>query len=135
MHYNECDKIGNFLESYIHFLFEKYPPKNETEPLIKNIEIYIRENLEYNFSIKTLASFFHYNENYLAKLFKKQTGKTIKEYTNQLRMEKAIDLLQKTNLSIIEIALQCGFNNVTYFNHSFKNAFSSTPSQYRKNLS
>lgn len=134
--YDECDRIGNFLESYIHFLFEKYPLNNEKiNPLIENIKNYIRENIEYGFSIKTLAAFFHYNENYLAKLFKKETGKTIKEYANLLRMEKAEELLRKTNINIIEISQQCGFNNVSYFNHSFKNSFHSSPSTYRKNHS
>lgn len=73
----------------------------------------------------------HYNAEYLNRLLKKQTGQTLTEYAQLVRLQKAKQLLVATNLKINAIAEQLGFNSETYFYHYFKKNTNLSPNQYR----
>lgn len=131
--YTQCEEVGSLIESYIRILLDKYPAIDNISNnlLIQNIKSYIHENLEYDISIKTLATFFHYNEVYLGRLFKKETGVTIKEYINKSRVNIAKGFLRNQD-SVISAAQKAGFNDVTYFNRIFKKYTSITPTEYKR---
>lgn len=73
------------------------------------------------------------NTDYFAKLFKKKTGLLISEYLLKCRMERACKLL-KTNMSILNIAMETGFNSSTYFSTLFKKYTGKSPQDYRREL-
>lgn len=128
----DCEKTANVLESYITFLFDRYGIENKTfNPLVENIKNYIRENLTYGFSMEELSSAFNYTPKYLGYLFKSKTGKTIKEYCNHLKIVQAKFLLTETDISVESIAVQVGFNSVTYFDRVFSNEVKLSPQAYR----
>ena len=126
------NRLGSLLEHFILYLINEYPSNDSFDPFIQNIKAYIEENLTFNFSASHISKTFNYSEKYLGRLFKKKTGFTIKEYINRRRLRMAQRMLQNTNTPIIDIASKVGYNNVSYFNRTFKNAFSVSPSQYRK---
>ncbi len=66
------------------------------------------------------------------KTFKKLTGRTLVDFINLTRVEKAAGLLEQTDLPVTEIAARTGFCNINYFDKVFKLARSCTPAQYRK---
>lgn len=70
--------------------------------------------------------------NYLSTLFKKETGETISDYTQKLRLEKAKNLLRTTNLNLNEIAAQVGYSDPKHFSKLFKKTFGIRPQDYRK---
>lgn len=72
------------------------------------------------------------NSQYFCRYFKRLTGKTITTYPNEIRIDKAAELLVSSDEKIIEIAGACGFENIGYFNKRFKNLKGSTPSKYRE---
>lgn len=72
------------------------------------------------------------NNNYFSKLFKSETGVTPLHYIQQLRLEKAQDLLTHSTLSIEEIASEIGFPDMLYFSRVFKQACGFPPTTYRK---
>lgn len=82
--------------------------------------------------IDNIADIYGINKKYLGRLFKEQTGESFNTYLNIIRVNHAKQLISGTKASIIEIALECGFNNVTYFNRVFKNLENITPTHYRK---
>lgn len=128
----DCIAIGDLLESYILMLLEKYTDQNaDTNPLIENIKKYIHSNLEFDINISHIADCFHYNKLYLGRLFKQETGMSIKDYITFQRIELAKSLLVDSNETILTIANSAGFNNVTYFNRVFKRILHVTPTQYR----
>lgn len=128
----DCVKIANILESYIKFLFDRYGIENTTfDPLVENIKNYIRENLAYGFSMEELADAFNYTPKYLGYLFKSKTGKTVKEYCNHLKILQAKSLLTETDMSIETIAVQVGFNSLTYFDRVFFQKVKLSPQAYR----
>ena len=130
--YEKCAVFGTLIESYIRFLLEKYGHRSKTaNPLIENIKSYLQANLEYDIPVSHITTFFHYNPQYLGRLFKKETGLSIREYILQQRMERAKLLLENSCDTVSEIASRVGFNNVTYFNRQFKHIYGITPTQCR----
>lgn len=128
----DCVKIANVLDSYIKFLFDRYGIDNTTfDPLMENVKNYIRENLSYGFSVEELADAFNYTPKYLGYLFKSRTGKTVKEYCNHLKILQAKSLLEETDLSVETIAVQVGFNSLTYFDRVFCKEVKLSPQAYR----
>lgn len=130
--YQSCAEFGCLVESYIRFLLENYGYRNKVaNPLIENVKNYLQTNLEYDIDISHITSIFHYNQQYLGRLFKKKTGLSIREYVLQQRLERAKLLLENSDDTVIGIANRVGFNNITYFNRQFKNSYGITPTQCR----
>lgn len=129
----ELNRLGNLIENYILYLVNEFPLSENFDPIIQNIKAYIEENLTFSISSALISKTFNYSEKYLGRLFKKKTGFTIKEYINHRRLKMAQKMLQSSDMPITDIASKVGYNNISYFNRIFKNAFSVSPSQYRKN--
>lgn len=79
-----------------------------------------------------MAELFHYNPKYLGRRFKEKTGQSVSQYCNRRRLERAATLLSGSDGSVLRIATELGFNNVTYFNRLFKEHYGLTPTEYRK---
>ena len=65
------------------------------------------------------------------RFFKKHMGLTSIQYINNYRLEKAAYLLTSTNNSIMDISLEVGFDNLSYFNKLFKKKYNITPKEFR----
>ncbi|MFP4551104.1 MAG: helix-turn-helix transcriptional regulator, partial [Spirochaetales bacterium] len=65
-------------------------------------------------------------------LFKEETGETFVSYLSSLRCSRAAELLCATERSVLEVALDSGFNNISHFYHLFKRHFGVTPREYRE---
>lgn len=99
----------------------------------------IREAVRYfeaNYQEKALLNSFcekyHYNAQYISRLFKKETSLTALEYIQKIRIEKSCGLLAGTNFTIREIAHQTGYEDIKFFNRVFRKMVGMTPSEYRK---
>ena len=127
-----CRALGALIESYIRALWEQESKNNygKKPSLIENIKGYIAANLEYDISLSDTARLFHYNGQYLGRLFKRETGISFAEYVNRERVKLAAEYL-KEDASVISIAYRVGFNNVTYFNRMFKRHFGCAPLEYK----
>lgn len=133
--YEQCETLGILLESYIRMLLAAYPAARQADdfnPLIENLKSYIESNLEYDIDLARLAKTFHYNEKYLGRLFKKNTGMSFREYISLRRVQRAKALLLETDDTIMSISARLGFNNVTYFNRMFKKWFGVAPTRWRE---
>lgn len=83
-------------------------------------------------TIKDLASFFNYSENYLSKILKEYTGETFSSLINEIQMKTAAQFLAQTDMRIVEISQEVGCFDVSHFNKKFKKAYGMTPTQYRR---
>lgn len=99
----------------------------------------IREAIRYfeaNYQEKALLSTFcaqhHYNAQYISRRFKQETGLTALEYLHKIRIKRSCNLLAGSNLTIREIALQTGYEDIKFFNKIFKKTIGITPGEYRK---
>lgn len=105
---------------------------NEKIEHIKSILTYLRLNSSQKITINMAASFAGMNPQYFCRYFKKYTGKTMTEYINEVRIEKAAELLVSTDDLISDIAQQCGFDNLGYFIKRFTEKKKMSPSHFRK---
>ena len=99
--------------------------------------LYIRQMIDQNFmiphfSVSSLSDKVHFSESYLSNLFKKQYHMTVGEYINQLRMEKAKQLLLEPAARVSDVAEQVGFDNTDYFTKRFRQFTGLTPTEYRR---
>ena len=96
---------------------------------------YIEQHLCEDITLNTLASLVHLSPNYFSHLFRQFNGISLWEYITAKRVEKAIRMICATaeKLTMMEVALQCGFNNTVNFNKAFKKHTGITPSQLRQN--
>lgn len=80
----------------------------------------IKNDYSQPLTLSELAETARLNPQYLCRAFRQVTGKTPIDYLNYYRIECAAEKLCYTNLSVTEIALSCGFNDLSYFNRLFK---------------
>lgn len=104
---------------------------------------YIESNLTSELSLERVATEVKFAPSYFHKLFKASTGKPLHQYIEDLRIEKAIDLLITTEMTLTQIAYECGFSSQSYFSYAFKRHTGMTPraharkavERYEKSLS
>ena len=99
---------------------------------IKVILSYLKTHYNDTLSLHDIAEYFHLSEGHLCRMFKDVTGKTLTDYLNYYRITMSTSLLFKTDMTITQIALSVGFNNVSYFNKTFKKYMNKTPGEFRK---
>lgn len=105
-------------------------------------ELYIKpaltilENEYYtNIKIGEIADRLHVNRSYFSTLFKSIVGKAPHEYLSDLRMEKAMNLMNSYGYSVTVTANSVGFSDVFAFSRAFRNRYGISPTEYRKNIS
>lgn len=98
---------------------------------VKAILSYIEENYRNNITIEEIAGHCYYSKSYFMKFFKESMGVSFIRYLNDYRLEIAAKQLLETNHNILEIAVDTGFENLSYFNRSFKKKYGITPGKYR----
>lgn len=98
---------------------------------IKVVLSYVEEHFSENMTIEQMAELCFYSKSYFMKFFKESMGVSFVAYLNDYRLEVAARLLRSSNDNIIDIASRCGFDNLSYFNRSFKKKYGITPGKYR----
>lgn len=115
-----------------HHLIERTDLKeNPKVESLKTVLSYISANYQHKLYIGELAELINMNEQYFCRFFKRAIDKTPIEYINDYRLSKVIQLLETTEKPILEICLDCGFNNVGNFQKMFRRKTGTTPRQYR----
>lgn len=92
---------------------------------------YIREHLHESITIEQLCDATHLSTSVLYKKFRSHFGCTVNDYINARRVEKALGLLEKTDLSIEEISERIGFSSASYFSRIFKQKMGMSPMRFR----
>lgn len=105
---------------------------NRSILVIDKIKKYIHDNLNQPLNLSTIAAIVNYNETYVSRIFRQNTGLKLFDYIFQERITKAKQLLTTTNESINAIATITGFDSIHYFSYAFKKAIGISPSEYRR---
>ncbi len=101
---------------------------------LQRIYKYLYTNFHQEITLTELSKHAHQNPTALCRTFKRETGKTIFQFLNKIRIENACKLLIDTDMSISQIAYNSGFNNLPYFNRQFKLWTHQTPSTYKESI-
>jgi len=100
--------------------------------LIHQVLDYIDHHYTESLSLKGLAKIFNVDHYNLSKKFNAMTGSGLKVHIHTLRIAKAEQLILSEDITLLEVAMACGFESVRTFNRSFKNIKGYPPSQLRK---
>ena len=95
---------------------------------------YIDEHLDSDLTLELLSDVAHMSKTYFCGQFRKLNGISPWEYITIKRIERAITYIKSTDLTKLEIAVKCGYNNTSNFYHAFKRVTGKTPSDYKKLL-
>ena len=133
-----CDTVEEIEEKIMEILWQvcnyiEQKKNSHNKDLKEEILNYVHEHYkDEDFSLTAMADHFKINNTYLSKFFKEQIGEGLLEYVNRYRVNKAKELLKKTNQSISHIARSVGFYNNNTFIRVFKKYEGITPGQYKE---
>lgn len=99
---------------------------------IEEIVRYMEHNYDKALTLESLAGRSHYSRRHFTRLFREVMGASPMEYLNRVRIKNASDLLVRSDMSIIEIAMLCGFEDNNLFSRRFKAVVKVSPSEYRR---
>lgn len=105
--------------------------KKQYSLIVREVNTYIHENFNKNINLQSLADYVHVNSSYLSRLFKKETGMSIIDTLNKLRIERAKQLLMNPKNKIFEVASEVGIDDPTYFTHVFVKYAGKSPKEFR----
>lgn len=92
---------------------------------------YLHMNYREPLSLKALSEMYHLSVPYISRLFKEQTGQNFIDYIHALRIKRALTLLASTNMSIQDIAIDAGFEQIRTFSRVFRSLVGTSASEYR----
>lgn len=105
---------------------------NAVRNTIKDAKSYILENYTNpELSVEMVCEYLHLSQAYFSTLFKKETGQSYVNYITELRLNKAVELLNRTDDKTYVIAAKVGYTEPNYFSYVFKKQFGVSPSKYR----
>lgn len=90
--------------------------------------------IESNYKIcsqTSVAEFFHISPNYVSLLLKRYTGMNYIQFVQEKRLLTAANLLERTSLSVSDVALEAGYENVSFFYRKFRQRFGCSPKEYQ----
>ena len=100
--------------------------------IIMKLKYFLERNYHKNISLKDAAEIVFLSPKYISKIFKDEVGVGFDEYKLGLRMDKAKDLLDNSDLHVGEISWSLGYQNTESFIKIFKKMMHSTPGEYRR---
>lgn len=133
---NHIYQIDDLKKYYLQFFLNltsllKERSVYSVDDIIEKIKIYIQRNYQKDLTQEYISYLFYMNRSYLSTLFKAKTGEKFIDYLNNVRINKAKELLEKSDRKMYQIAKAVGYDNVKYFFRIFKKKTGMTPEQYR----
>lgn len=119
-----------FLEAYWSYLKDVRAKQYGTE--IEKTINYIHQHYNDTIKLGDVADYVGINENYLCKLFKKETGSNFIDYINRMKLNKAKQLLKEGKYPVYLIAEMVGYNSESYFSRIFKKVEGMSPKAFQR---
>ena len=103
----------------------------ETRP-IRQARAYVQQHYSEPITLESVCEAVGFSPSYFSALFKRETGENFVRYLTRVRIDRAKELLQQTNLSVTEVCSRVGYNDLKHFTQTFKKETSLSPAQYRR---
>lgn len=113
------------------YMKKRYRPSNKR---IAQIHDFLMANYHHDIDLARLASLVNMAEGSLCRFFKAGTGMTLFEYLNRIKVDLACKLLMNRDMSILDVCIDSGFNNLSHFNKQFKRITGMPPTTYRERI-
>ncbi len=123
--------MNNYFSWVIHYIENRHD--NRQADVILRAKRFLADNyVNPELTLKNTADYVGLNEKYFSSRFTKETGTTFSAWLINIRMQRAKELVDTTDLKMYEISEQIGYHNVEHFNRLFKRSFGQSPREYRK---
>ena len=99
---------------------------------INKVYAYIAEHYAEDVSLEKAANLAHMTLPAFCRHFKRMTGKTFTRFLNEYRITRSLNMLNKEDCPISQVAFACGYNSLSYFNRQFREITGHKPSDYKK---
>ena len=116
----------------VHNITNYVTVNGKTLDKMKIVLKYIENNYMQKITIADIAATVDFSESHFMRYFKETMGTSFVDYLRDYRLTIASRLLTTSDSSILDIAAESGFENLSYFNRVFKQKYSMTPRQFRK---
>lgn len=134
--------IHSYLLSFLYYITSKYRTQDDSDSPTVNttgfsavskaiIEYMDREYMN-DVSLQAIADSVGFNKNYMCSVFKRDSGLTIGECLNMIRIHKAAELISYSDMNLAQVSASTGFPNLSHFNRIFKKVAGIPPGQYRR---
>ena len=122
-----------FLSSFVYLEQFRFRRNIEHKKLSFSSKVirYMQENIEANLTLRQLAGYFRYSPSHFSMLFQKETGVSPINYFIRLKIQKACQHIELTDMKISEISVKMGFEEPAYFSRIFSKVMGMSPSVYR----
>ncbi|MBR1731315.1 MAG: helix-turn-helix transcriptional regulator [Ruminococcus sp.] len=99
--------------------------------LLKESLLYLEDNYADHITVSEAAAMSNFSASYFSKLFRELTGSSFTQYLKNYRLERATEKIREGNARISDIAISCGFENLSYFTRAFRVKYGVTPKKYQ----
>ena len=106
---------------------------NRMERRLERIRIFCSCNFSREIKLDDVAAHVGMSKSSFCTFMRRNAGMSLTEFVNDIRLNKALEMLRHTDKTIADIAYDTGFANVTYFNRLFRNKYGCTPKSVRTN--
>jgi len=107
------------------------PSKDSENERINVVFQFLSKNFREEISLAQISSIANMTPNAFCRYFKQRTGKAFTVFLNEMRVESAAKLIAGSTENFGNIAQECGFNSISYFNRQFKRIMQTSPMAYR----
>lgn len=136
---NQAEYSTMDMIKYISYLYDctvkQIDELQKSNSFIATVKKYIDKHYMERIGRDEIAASVFIAPGYLSKRFREETGQSLREYINIRRIEEAKRLMRTTQLSLTDIALQVGFDNIPYFSTVFKKYCKVSPSEWKDGIS
>lgn len=109
-------------------------PEKEEDTILRVKQFVERNISDKTLSLSRIAAVTYYNPSYFSRFFKQVTGSTLSDFINEVRLSRALELLNNREIRISEIASRIGLESPSYFTMFFKKRMGITPNEYRASM-
>lgn len=118
---------------FTRLIHEKILQESQKSELVEQVIEYLEHHYTEELNLNDIANEFFIAPNYLYKKFKEKKDMTVMQYLENIRMNKAVELLKNTNISVTMVAGMTGYNDSNYFSRIFKKNYGISPREFRNN--
>lgn len=133
------DGLFGWLADWMNHLSEVLQERNGTNShsdhrIFEKIEQYVRDNIDQEITLQTVADRYFYNPSYLSRLFKTKLNKNYMTFITEIRMEYAKQCLMQPKIMVAEVCAMCGYKSYKHFVQTFKRFTNMSPTDFRNQL-
>lgn len=128
------DEAADIMAALLETIQDLSTQYHKYSPAIEKSLDYILEHYAEKLSLEQISKYVYLNKSYFSELFKKETGINFNDYINQVRIQKACELLSGKHYNLSQIAQNVGFSDQNYFSKIFKRIIGVSPKSYQKGI-